>query len=138
MTKIIFVKVVDNQSKMGRLCQLIQTHFHDGKSVLIAVQHNEAARYLDQLLWKCPSEGFLPHVISDKPVKDSIVITMKHENLNNADILFNLLPGVNPIFTQFKMVYELLDETHPEKLNLSLQRQQFYQNGGHVFQLAEE
>lgn len=128
--KIIFLKVTDNASKMTCLCETAQTHFQQGHKVLFSVPSAEAARFLDQLLWKSPQESFLPHSVANSPSKDFIAITSSQENVNNATVLFNLHPNVNPIYTQFKTVYELFDETLQDKLLLSQQRQAAYREAG--------
>lgn len=124
---VIFFPVKDNQSKLTLITETIQKHFVLKQPVLISVPSFEAAQYVDQLLWKMPEESFIPHVITDFPSKEFIVITTKPENLNKAKILFNLCPRINPTFKDFEVVYELMDETHPSKLELSIQRQKDYQ-----------
>lgn len=132
---IIFLKVADNQSKMALICDTVHKHFLAGEVVLLTVPNGDAANYLDQLLWKFPAESFLPHSVSEKASNDPVVITTGKSNPNNAVVLFNLLPDVNPGYNTFKVVYELFDETHPEKLRLSQQRQQIYASNGKQIQI---
>ena len=88
--------------------------------------NQEAAQFVDHLLWRLPEESFIPHCISEVPLDEWIVISPKNENLNRAEILFNLSPKANPHYTVFKKVYDFFDETDPMKTELSKQRQAFY------------
>lgn len=129
---IIFLKVSDNVSKGRRLCAGIQHYFEQKKRVLVTVAGSEAAKYVDALLWNVPEESFLPHVIAYTQSEAPVVITTLQENLNQASILFNLSPQASQMAGGFDFVYELLDETHPEKLKLSQQRMAVYQNMGYA------
>lgn len=131
---IIFLRVADNSAKTARLCTIVQQHFEHGDRMLITVANDEVAGYVDQLLWRLPEESFLPHQIVRGPSEEKIVITTGKENYNKAKVLLNLCPDASPISSQFQIVYELLDETHPDKLRLSQQRQRDYEAGGYNVQ----
>ena len=130
-TKIIFLVVSSNSQKVGCICHHIQVHFNQGQSVLIVAPSAQAIEYLDDMLWKNPPDSFLPHVISRVPTEEKVVITSLHENLNHATILMNLCPQMTPIAHQFDIVYELYDETQPEKLEQSKHRQKLYADMGY-------
>lgn len=125
-TDIVFLKVIDSKSKLVRLCECIQEHFVKGDKILLSVANQESARYLDELLWRLPQEGFLPHSISTQPTEEQIVITLSHANLNHAQIVFNLRQEAIADFASYACVYELFDESHPDKLQQSLLRQASY------------
>lgn len=131
---IVFLRVADNGAKTARICNIVQQHFEHGDRVLIAVANDEVAGYVDQLLWRLPEESFLPHQIIRGHSDEKIAITTSKENYNKAKVLLNLCPDATPISNQFEIVYELLDETHPDKLRLSHQRQKDYQAKGHPIQ----
>ncbi len=121
-TDIIFIKVKDNKTKLWQLCDRIRTHFLKGEFILVTVPNQEAANYLDDLLWRYPEDSFLPHRVLNRQAKERIAITLGIENVNNATILFNLLPTAFIPFNQFTTLYEFYDETHPTKVELSKQR----------------
>lgn len=129
--KIIFLPVSTNQNKIGCICHHVHMHFDRGENILIMAPE-QALGYLDELLWKYPADSFLPHVVSKIPCKEKIVLTSSPVNLNEAQILINLCTDACPIADQFKMVYELYDETQPEKLELSRKRQQIYREKGYI------
>lgn len=123
---IHFIEVKDNQTKMRRLCEVIQHHYQMGDAVLITVANDEVGRYVDELLWRNPKESFLPHMLAQKKVAARVVITQMQENLNQAKVLFNLCKDASPIWRQFQTVYELFDETSPEKKAQSEARKAAY------------
>jgi DNA polymerase III subunit chi len=124
--RVIFISVKDNNSKLNVICQTVQNLFIQKKAVLILVPNEEAASYVDQLLWRLPEESFLPHRIAFNPTNEPVVITTKAENMNQAHVLFNLCPNASPIYRDFETIYELDDRTHPTKEQLSQQRKAFY------------
>lgn len=126
MPNVIFLPVKTNQHKIGCICYSIQTHFAKGEAILIIAPSEQAVQYLDDLLWKFPDDSFLPHVVSQSPCKEKVVITTLSQNLNSAKILMNLCPESCSIAEQFEIIYELYDETHPEKLEQSKRRHQTY------------
>lgn len=128
MPQVNFIRVIDNPSKLSQICALVQRHYEQGEAILITLPNTEAAQYIDQLLWRLPEESFLPHQIATSPTQEKITITTLTQNLNSAKVLLNLNPGASPIANEFEMVYELFDETHPAKQELSKQRFENYQN----------
>lgn len=123
---IHFLEVSDNQTKTRLLCETIQNQYQLGHSVLVTVANDEAARYVDELLWRFPKESFLPHQIIQKAAPQKIAITTKLENLNKATVLFNLCPAASPICGQFEDVYEFFDKTHPDKERQSEEKREAY------------
>lgn len=125
-TDIVFIKVADNKTKLWRLCECVRQHFLRGDRLLVAVSGQEAAKYIDELLWRLPEDSFLPHSIIESPSRERIAITLSQENLNQATVLFNLQTTPYAKFQQFTTLYEFYDETQPSKTELSQQRLQAY------------
>jgi DNA polymerase-3 subunit chi len=130
-TKVIFIKVTTPQIKQRKLCDVIQHHFESGENILITVPNSDAARYVDELLWRLPEESFLPHLIAEIPLEEPIVISTRSENLNNATVVFNLQSGASSLCGQIPTIYELMDETHPDRQSNSLERFTVYQKQGY-------
>lgn len=130
MNSVVFLHVKDNHAKQKMLFGAIQNKFEQQKRILIAVPNDQAAQYMDQLLWQFLPESFLPHCITLEPTDEPIAITTLHKNLNQASILFNLCPEISTLHSQFETIYELLDATRPDKLSLSQKRQQDYVKAG--------
>jgi DNA polymerase-3 subunit chi len=123
--------VRDNSAKIQLICTKAQEAVKYEKRLLIAVPNLQAAQYIDALLWRTPPESFIPHIISDTPITEWIAITMQEQcNVNQATRLFNLCPSPSALYQQVEEVYDLFDETHPQKTELSQQRLRHYQAKG--------
>lgn len=125
--KVTFFKVKDNQAKAQVICQQVQAVLKKEKKLLIVVPNEEAARYVDLLLWRLPEESFIPHAIVTKPTSEWIAITTQDkQNLNNAHFLLNLCPTISPMCNQFEEIYELDDVTNSDKAQLSQKKREEY------------
>jgi DNA polymerase-3 subunit chi len=132
--KVYFLRVTDTATKLNSICQVTHRHFNKKEAILIAVPSQEAAVYIDQLLWRQPSDSFLPHAIVNIPTQEPVVITTTSTNINQAKVIINLCPDIPPNLIEYSIIYDLLDLTHPTKEQLSLKRQSAYQVLG--YQLA--
>lgn len=124
--EILFIPIHDSQTKLYAITSAVERHYHAKEPILLRVSTEAAAEYVDKLLWRMPACGVLPHRIVGKDCSDSIAIVIGNENWNRAKILFNLSPDAHPYYDQFERIYELLDQTSPEKNTLSQQRMQTY------------
>jgi len=130
---IIFLNVADNATKLKKLCETVRGHFSAKEKILIAVSSDEAASYIDQLLWRMPEESFMPHITSEKKSNEHIVITKSNENINGANVYINLRAEIPASMTGYHLIYDLLDLTHPTKADQSRKRQDAYQTSGYTF-----
>lgn len=122
----------DNSAKIHLICTKAQEAFKHEKRLLIAVPNFQAAQYVQDLLWRTPPESFMPHVVADTPTSEWIAITIQEQhNINQAARLLNLCPAPSALHQQIPEVYELFDETHPQKAELSQQRLEHYQSKGY-------
>lgn len=128
--KVIFINVSDNTSKLQRLCSIVDDHFSKRERILILAPSDDAANYIDQLLWRLPEDSFIPHIIAKGPTKELVAITTQKSNVNQAPIVINLCPEVPALDAAVHLVYELLDRTHPTKEELSRKRLATYQGAG--------
>lgn len=136
-TTVTFIQVKDNAAKIQRFSDTVHRQFSLGKSLFISTPSLEAAIYLDELLWKMPIDSFLPHTISDDKTTAKITISIKKENLNNAEILINLCPEVSPCCHSFTKIYDLWDVTTPSKQEQSQKRREKYKELGFACYLEE-
>ena len=124
--KATFFQVKDNAIKIGTICKLVQEAMKKEKKIIIHVPNEEAAKYIDALLWKTPEESFLPHVIANKPTKEWVVITETGLNLNEAPLLLNLRPS-SPSIDKFEEIYEFYEIAHPEKVKIAENKMKEYE-----------
>lgn len=67
-------------------------------------------------------------MIVDTSTAEWIAITMQDQrNVNQASRLLNLCTIPSPLYQEVEEIYELYDETHPQKTELSQQRLRYYQ-----------
>lgn len=131
LKKVTFYHVKDNAAKIQLICSKAKDSFQLEKRLLITVPSFDAAQYVESLLWRFPEESFMPHVIADTTTKEWIAITMQNkDNINQAPRLLNLCPNVSPLSHEVEEIYELYDEAHPQKKELSEQRIREYQAKG--------
>jgi DNA polymerase-3 subunit chi len=115
--KITFLKVHDNQKKVQRLVEVIHHHFYKGDRILVVVPNAAAGKFIDDLLWSTPPESFLPHVMTEAPTAEQLVVTQKRENLNRSAVVINLTAGIWE--ESVDILYELMDRTSKDKEILS-------------------
>jgi DNA polymerase-3 subunit chi len=127
---VTFWKVTDSKQKVSCVSTLVNRFFHQAQRQLIVVPNQQAADYIDNLLWRFPKESFVPHTISSQPIQAAVVITMSTENLNNAGIVINLCPTVTQLGQSTQQVHELFDCTDPAKEQQSSQRKAEYERQG--------
>lgn len=130
LTRVVFFQVHDTGKKLQKIIETAQFHFEKKEPFLILVEDAKAQVFVDELLWKQPETGFLPHIATDNPSKELVVIAKTKKNINEASVVFNLCP--TPLFIEgpFKIIYELEDLTTPSKKNLSTLRFDAYKQAG--------
>lgn len=128
--QVLFLRVKDNTAKIQWICSKVQESLKQDKRLFIFTPNAEAASYVDALLWRIPEESFVPHKIVQTPTKEGIAISTMPHNFNQAHRLLNLCPHICPIYQQFELVYELYDETHPQKTEWAQKRLSAYQSAG--------
>jgi len=129
-TRIVFFQVKDNGMKLKKIAESAQAHFEKKEPFLILVEDVKSEQFVDELLWKSPETSFLPHVVSDVPVKDLIAITKVKKNVNKARVAFNLCTTPLLIEGPFRIIYEFEDLTSASKKNLSTLRFDAYKQAG--------
>jgi DNA polymerase IIIc chi subunit len=129
MTSILFFPVKGTQAKLLKICEIATLHVQKREKLIILVSDQIAFEFVDELLWKLPEEGFLPHPNS--------FLTIETEPNGEATALFNLQQTAFLQKDSFKKIYELEDYTSSEKLQLSKQRYQMYRNAGYPITIEE-
>lgn len=130
MSKVHFIQVDNNGAKLQAITQIVHEQLDNGKKILIAVPNQEAANFVDRLLWATPEDSFSPHSIANSPSNELVVIAIEPVNYNKAQVLINLNPMVSPHSGEFEAIYDLYDKTHPTKEQLSQQRRDDYKKLG--------
>jgi len=127
LSKVVFLYVKDNSSKIKTLTQSTTQLFSQKKRLLILTPSPESLHYIDDLLWKYPKDSFLPHSIVDTESTALIALSDRADkNWNQATHLFNLNPAIPPLAFTFECIYEFFDQTSPEKQRYSEAKMEQY------------
>lgn len=129
--EVIFLRVTDVSTKLNRIVTTVAQHYNAGDRITIFVPNQQAAEYIDALLWRLPPSGFLPHSISDAASSERIVVTQSASNINEATIAFNLMPGPCPDLKTYEKIYELSDQTDSQKAAQSERKIDYYKKLGY-------
>ena len=92
----------------------------------ILTQTHLVAQYIDDLLWKHPPDCFLPH--GQDETFEKILIGIEEKKSEFFEYILNLTE--QPLINQKCCIYELWDETHPSKRELSEKKLLQYQAKG--------
>ena len=128
--RVIFFQVQNASAKLDRLVETVQTHFHRKEHVLILADDERALAFADELLWKSPPNGFLPHVICEEESQEWIVLAKVKKNLNKAKVAINLCSTPLLIEGPFRIVYDFEDFSSSNKKMLSQIRYTAYRQAG--------
>ena len=130
MSKVTFLRAQNSKQKLNSITDTLEKLLLDKKRALVVVPNEEALSFLDDHLWAYKPEAFLPHAIAKGPSKAPIVLSLTPDNFNQAEACLNLLPTPLPpqAAEKFPQVFELLDETSPEKKALSRLKEEAWAN----------
>lgn len=114
---------------VGRLADKAQRLGH---RVLIAVDHADEAKALDEFLWQSPEDSFLPHrQLGDPEQPDAAVeIAPVEHSGEHRDVLINLSRRVPDYFSRFERLAEVVIQT-PEVLQVTRTHFGFYKSLGY-------
>jgi DNA polymerase IIIc chi subunit len=132
-TKVIFFQIKNSIEKLIKITKTASVHFEDKKKLFFLTSDEKSSKYVDDLLWKEPMFSLLPHVISDIPTNDFLVITQKKENLNETKAVFNL---TSTPFFEFpcSVIYEFDDVTDKKKHTISKSKFTAYREKGYLIE----
>ena len=131
--KVIFFQVNKTQDKFLKIAKIAKMHFDNKRPLLFITPNETVQKYVDDLLWSEPKFSFLPHISSDIPVDDLIVITKKMINPNESNYIFNLttIPLLN---MDFSIIYELDDHLDRKKALFSKNKFKTYREKGYLIE----
>lgn len=116
-SKVVFFTVKTAIEKLHTIVHVAQEYLEKKEALLILVPDQAALDFVDELLWRLPEEGFIPHPTS--------FIQIESET-KEAVAIFNLKPSA--FLGGSYTIFELEDYTSVEKLQLSKQRYAAYKD----------
>lgn len=119
MPNVAFFTVKETAAKLRKITEVAQDYLRKKELLIILVSDQTALEFVDELLWRLPEEGFLPH-----PTTLLQIDTQARE----AAAIFNLraLPYLEKPYVH--TIFEFEDYTSTEKLQLSKQRYASYRD----------
>ena len=130
MTQIDFYTHV--QDKQLLACKLSAKALEQGLRVLVlAPDESEAAR-MDQMLWRIPATGFLPHCRARDPLADVTPVIVDHDpgELTHDQVLLNLGSERPVFFSRFQRLIEIVTGDEADRL-AARERFRFYRDRGY-------
>jgi len=126
MHNVVFFTVKDTAAKLRKIAEVAQEYLGKKELLLILVPDQAALEFVDELLWRLPEEGFLPH-----PTTLLQIDTQARE----AIAIFNLKPLPYLEKPYVHTIFEFEDYTSTEKLQLSKQRYASYRDAHYAIAL---
>lgn len=123
---VVFLEIHKNTQKIKKIIDTVAYHFEKKEPFQFIVSDENSKNFLDDLLWKTPITGFLPHKTSNLPCNDMIIITLEKEILNQAKTVFNLTQEPLNLNQSVRIIYEFDDQSNPEKTQISKKKYHFY------------
>lgn len=112
MTEISFyITDAGGQSAPALARRIAEKALLQGRMVYIHAENEAAARQLDELFWREPATGFLPHAMAgsrEDSAGTPVIIGHGDDPGDHHDVLINLSRAVPDFFTRFQRVAELV------------------------------
>lgn len=130
MTLIDFYFHSDNKYRTA--CALSAKAVAQGLRVLIYPADTATADKLDELLWRAPPTGFLPHCRAGHALAavTPIIIDPAPDSFAHDEVLLNLHPEWPPFFSRFQRLVEIVG-TEENDRQAARQRFRFYRDRGY-------
>ncbi len=111
-------------------CRLVEKATGLGNSVLIAVDTEDEAQTLDDLLWSFKPESFIPHQIIGGENETNVEITFSDKTGDHQQVLINLRSQVPEYFSRFARLAEIVIQ-EPNILENTREHYRFYKQRGY-------
>ncbi len=132
MTQVDFhiLKDTSLEARWLYTCRLVEKVAGLGHSVLIAVDTEDEALALDDLLWSFKPESFIPHHIIGGENDVSVEITFSEISGNHQQVLINLQSQVPEYFSRFSRLSEIVIQDE-KVLENTREHYRFYKQRGY-------
>jgi len=130
MTQIDFYTHV--QDKQLLACKLSAKALEQGLNVLVLTQDENAATSMDQMLWRVPATGFIPHCRARNPLAEMTPVIVDHDpgELTHDQVLLNLGSERPAFFSRFQRLIEIVTMDEADRL-AARERFRFYRDRGY-------
>lgn len=130
MTQIDFYTHV--QDKQLLACKLSAKALEQGLRVLVLTPDESVAASMDQMLWRIPATGFLPHCRARDPLADvtPLIVDCDPGELTHDQVLLNLGNERPVFFSRFQRLIEIVTTDEADRL-AARERFRFYRDRGY-------
>lgn len=130
MTQIDFYTHVRDKQQFA--CKLSAKVLGQGLRVLILTSDEGAAARLDQMLWRIPATGFLPHCRARSPLSEVTPVIVDHDpgELPHDQVLLNLGDARPVFFSRFQRLIEIVTTDGADR-EAARERFRFYRDRGY-------
>lgn len=130
MTQIDFYTHV--QDKQLLACKLSAKALEQGLRVLVLTPDESVAASMDQMLWRIPATGFLPHCRARDPLADvtPLIVDCDPGELTHDQVLLNLGSERPVFFSRFQRLIEIVTTDEADRL-AARERFRFYRDRGY-------
>ena len=130
MTQIDFYTHV--QDKQLLACKLSAKALEQGLNVLVLTQDENVAASMDQMLWRIPATGFIPHCRARNPLAEMTPVIVDHDpgELTHDQVLLNLGSERPAFFSRFQRLIEIVTMDEADRL-AARERFRFYRDRGY-------
>jgi DNA polymerase-3 subunit chi len=130
MTQIDFYTHV--QDKQLLACKLSAKALEQGLRVLVLTPDESVAASMDQMLWRIPATGFLPHCRARDPLADvtPLIVDCDPGELTHDQVLLNLGSERPVFFSRFQRLIEIVTTDEADRM-AARERFRFYRDRGY-------
>lgn len=135
MTRIDFYVLPSDQLREADrfACRLAEKAYRSGLRVLLAVDDQERADQLDQLLWTFREDSFVPHAPQGDGQGAAVEINCGEDPGLHHGLLINLCSEVPGWFSRFERLAEIVVQ-QPDSLARSRSRFSHFRDRGYPLQ----
>jgi DNA polymerase IIIc chi subunit len=131
--QVLFFTVRNASDKVRVLKKTVESHSASKENIAIISPDFKTIEFISDLLWSHPKTSFLPHSCSlALPMNDRVLIATAPLTQESYPFVFNLCPSPQSLPPTVKILYELEDLSHPNKVISFQEKLQFYKNKNYI------
>ncbi|MBF0370192.1 MAG: DNA polymerase III subunit chi [Magnetococcales bacterium] len=114
------------------LARIATKAFEKGLKSCVVAGDGHRAMHLDDLLWREPVDGFLPHGIHgrDEAERQPVLLSSTPQDMNGATVAILAAPIPLPDPQRFDLIIDFVDGDNPNALAMSRERYRHYRDRG--------
>jgi DNA polymerase-3 subunit chi len=116
--------------RLRTACQLAMKAWRAGLPVFLRGSDAAQCNELDELLWRCKTESFIPHSLYQDDAQAPVVIGLDEQPSNLQGVLINLGSTLSPQVEHFSRVIEIVNQ-EPDLLTACRENFRSYRQRGY-------